>query len=114
MNEGYSLDFQKSNLYGKTSSDGYDSGFSGGFVLAQAQPYPSIADELKKDVAILTSSLRIRDGYIDKLRKARDSLISKLDFATTKSESFEKQIRSYREFFCEPEEKERNGDRKNF
>ena len=104
MNGNYET-IQKRQPYVKTS-ESYDGGFSRGFVLAQAQPYPSIADELKKDVAILASSLRLRDDYIDKLRKTRDSLISKLDFETMKTESFEKQIKSYQEFFYEKRENE--------
>ena len=99
MNGSYSTDLQKRQSYSKTSSDDYASGFSSGFILPLAQPYPSIADELKKDVAILTSSLRIRDDYIDKLRKTRDSLTSQLDFNLMQLESLEAQIKSYQELF---------------
>ena len=106
MNGSYATDLQKRLSYGKTSSDGYASGFASGFILPLARPYPSVADELKKDVTILTSSLRIRDDYIDKLRKARDSLASKLDFNLMQMESFENQIKSYQEFFQERKIKE--------
>jgi hypothetical protein len=54
-------------------------GFAGGFALTLAPPYPSIEDELSKDVAILKRSLEIRDEYIDTLRAKRRSLIEKLD-----------------------------------
>lgn len=69
------------------------------FIQSLAPSYPSITDELKKDVAILKTSLEIRDDYIVRLREKRDSMTSKLDHKLQKIEYLEKQIKKYQEFF---------------
>lgn len=106
MNGGYSTALQKRQSYARQDGSDYTSGVTSGFVLSLAPLYPSIAEELKKDVAMLASSLKIRDDYIDNLRKARDSLASKLDFKLMQMESLERQIRSYQKFLQERKTKE--------
>jgi hypothetical protein len=69
-------------------------GFAGGFALSLAPPYPSIEDELSKDVAILKRSLEIRDEYIDILRAKRRSLIEKLDGKERDIERLERRLES--------------------
>ena len=71
-------------------------GFSGGFEPGLAGPYPSIEEELKKDVSILRSSLAIRDDYIDRLRETRDYLSRKLDVSLLIIESQKRRISDYR------------------
>jgi hypothetical protein len=67
---------------------------SGAFVPSLAPPYPSIEDELRKDVAILRSSLEIRDAYIDSLRARRRSLIDQLDRKERDAEWLERRLES--------------------
>ena len=71
-------------------------GFSGGFEPGLAGPYPSIEEELKKDVSILRSSLAIRDDYIDRLRETRDYLSRKLDVSLLIIEAQKRRISDYR------------------
>jgi len=68
--------------------------------------YPSITDELKSDLAILKSSLDIKNDYIGNLKKSRDSLISKLDFKEIHIEDMEKRIKRYQQFFYRTRERE--------
>ena len=77
------------------------------FMPSLAQAYPSITDELKKDVAILSRSLSIREKYIDDLREAKDSLARKLDISEMHIETLEKGIKRYQEFFYRTKELER-------
>jgi len=69
-------------------------GFAGGFALSLAPPYPSIEDELSKDVAILKRSLEIRDEYIDTLRAKRRSLFDQLDRKERDVEWLERRLES--------------------
>jgi chromosome segregation ATPase len=67
---------------------------SGAFVPSLAPPYPNIEDEQKKDIAILRSSLEIRDVYIDTLRAKRRSLIDRLDRKERDVEWLERRLES--------------------
>ena len=69
------------------------------FIPSLAPVYPSITDELRKDIAILKTYLEIRKGYIDKLIKAGDLLISKIDLKELHIESFKNRIKKYQKFF---------------
>jgi len=115
----------KTGLQALQESDGYSASaggrsgigkcrFAGVFVQSLAPPYPSIADELKKDVAILTSSLKLRERYIDDIRKARDRLERKLNISDMRIEALERDIKRYREFFERTREKEKNSDQKTY
>jgi len=72
---------------------------SSAFVPSLAPPYPSIEDEQKKDIAILMSSLAIRESYIDDLRKTRDSLQAELDLKEAYINSLEDSLKSYEACF---------------
>jgi len=91
-------------------ADGPGEGLGGGFSLALAPAYPSIEDELKKDVAILRSSLAIRDDYIGRLREARDSLAKELRVQELVLESQEHRIRSYQEVFDKKQKDKEPGE----
>ena len=69
---------------------------SGAFVPSLAPPYPNIEDEQKKDIAILVSSLEIRDVYIDTLRAKRRSLIDRLDRKERDVEWLERRLESHK------------------
>jgi hypothetical protein len=98
MKQFYKTAMQKRNGYSSSQiSDYATSGFGSGFSLALAPRYPAIEDELKKDVAILASSLEIRDLYIDELRKTRDSLVTELDMKETRIENLEESLDVYRD-----------------
>ncbi len=64
-----------------------------------APPYPNVEDEQKKDIAILMSSLAIRESYIDDLRKTRDSLQAELDLKEAYINSLKDSLRSYEASF---------------
>ena len=72
---------------------------SSAFVPSLAPPYPSIENEQKKDIAILMSSLAIRESYIDDLRKTRDSLQAELDLKEAYINSLKDSLRSYEASF---------------
>jgi len=72
---------------------------SAGFEPSLAPPYPSVEDEQKKDIAILMSSLAIRESYIDDLRKTRDSLQAELDLKEAYINSLKDSLRSYEASF---------------
>jgi hypothetical protein len=97
MNETYGSAFPKRRAYG-SSGDGED-GFAAGFSLSLAGPYPSLEDELRKDVSILRSSLAVRDEYIDRLRKTRDSLAREIRVSQIVIDCQEQRIKSYQELF---------------
>jgi len=83
--------------YGEPQGQGYSVRtieLSGAFVPSLAPPYPNIEDELRKDVAILRSSLEIRDVYIDTLRAKRRSLIDRLDRKERDVEWLERRLES--------------------
>jgi len=84
------------------------------FIPSLAPEYPSITDELKKDVAILAKSLDIRDRYIDDLRETRDFLRSKLENRDLQIEDFKSRIKRYQEFFYRTKEQEKNSDQKSY
>jgi len=99
---GYQEAFQEQDGE-KSSSGDYSSvqnlGITRVFIPSIAPAYPSITDELKKDVAILKTSLEIRDDYIDRLREAKDSLTSKLDIRDLQIEDLKSRISRYENFF---------------
>jgi hypothetical protein len=72
---------------------------SAGFDSSLAPPYPRVEDEQKKDIAILMSSLAIRESYIDDLRKTRDSLQAELDLKEAYINSLKDSLRSYEASF---------------
>lgn len=69
--------------------------------------YPSITDELRNDVGILKNSLDIKTSYIKDLRKARDSLISKLNIKDIYLENLSQRVKRYQEFFYKTKENEK-------
>lgn len=101
MKQFYRASLHRRSGYSSSRLGAYEtgafSGLSSGFSLSSAPSYPAIEDELKKDVAILASSLEIRDNYIDELRKTRDSLITELDMKDTRIESLKKSLDIYKE-----------------
>jgi len=99
---------QESDGYGSSASDQSVKTyrFASVFVPSLAPPYPSIEDELRKDVAVLARSIDIRDRYIDDLREARDSLARKLDMRDLRIECLERDIGRYQEFFKRAREQE--------
>lgn len=111
MND-YQEAFQEQDGYRSSAGDqsGIKSyGFASVFVPSLAQAYPSITDELKKDVAILAKSLDIRDRYIDDLRETRDFLRSKLENRDLQIEDLKGRIKGYQKLFLyKREEKEFN------
>ncbi|GAF86001.1 unnamed protein product [marine sediment metagenome] len=120
---GYQEAFQEQDG-DKSSSGDYSGvqnlGITRVFIPSIAPAYPSITDELKKDVAILAKSLEIRDRYIDELRETRDSLRSKLDIRGLQIENLKSRIRRYQEFFYKTKEQEKekeqekNSDQKTY
>ena len=102
--------------YSDAQSEGYSVRtieLSSAFVPSLAPPYPNVEEEQKKDIAILMSSLAIRDRYIDDLRQTRDSLSRQLGMREIIIECQERRIRSYREFLNEKasdKESARNSD----
>lgn len=111
MND-YQEAFQEQDGY-KSSTGDYSGvqnlGITRVFIPSLAQAYPSITDELKKDVAILAKSLDIRDRYIDDLRETRDSLKSKLLIRDKQIDNIKSRIKRYQKFFLyKREEKEFN------
>jgi len=72
---------------------------SGAFDPSLAPPYPNLEDELRKDVAILRSSLDIRDNYIEELRKTRDSLQTELDLKEAYIGSLKDSLKGYEASF---------------
>lgn len=109
---GYQEAFQEQDGYRSSAGDqsrikSYR--FASVFVPSLAQAYPSITDELKKDVAILAKSLDIRDRYIDDLRETKALLKSKLEIRDMKIEDLKSRIGRYQKFFLyKREEKEFN------
>ena len=97
---GYQATFQKTRGYGSSAS-GNSHGVQSDFIKSMAPAYPSIEDELKKDVAILKSTLEIRDYYITKLREAKDSLTRDLHFREMEVESLEDELKRYKAKFLE-------------
>jgi hypothetical protein len=95
MNETYDPAFQKRQAYGR-SGDG-EGGFAAGFSLSLAGPYPSLEEELRKDVSILRSSLAVRDEYIDRLRKARESLVREIRVKEIVIDCQEQRIKGYQQ-----------------
>ncbi len=91
-------------------ADGPGAGLGGGFSLALAPAYPSIEDELKKDVAILRSSLAVRDDYIARLREARESLARELRVQEHVLESQEHRIRRYQQRFSDQQKDKEPGE----
>ena len=91
-------------------ADGPGAGLGGGFSLALAPAYPSIEDELRKDVAILAGSLAVRDDYIARLREARDTLAKELRVQELVLESQEHRIRSYQEVFDKRQKDKESGE----
>jgi len=90
--------------YGAAPSRSYGvrtsaSELSGAFVPSLAPPYPNLEDELRKDVAILRSSLDIRDNYIEELRKTRDSLQTELDLKEAYIGSLKDSLKGYEASF---------------
>jgi predicted RNase H-like nuclease (RuvC/YqgF family) len=109
MMENYESDLQELGSFRTVadySSDIQKYRLTSVFIPSLAPAYPSITDELKKDVAILKTSLEIRDDYIDKLRKARDSLISNLDLKELHTEHLKDRIKRYQQLFYKAKEKE--------
>lgn len=106
MND-YQEAFQEQDGYRSSAGDqsGIKSyGFASVFVPSLAQAYPSITDELKKDVAILAKSLDIRDRYIDDLRETKALLKSKLEIRDMKIEDLKSRIGRYQQFLCKVKE----------
>lgn len=114
---GYQEAFQEQDGC-KSSSGDYSGvqniGITRVFIPSLAPEYPSITDELKKDVAILAKSLEIRDRYIDEFRETRDSLRSKLDIRDLQIEDLNKRVKRYQEFFYKTKEQEKNSDQKSY
>jgi len=71
---------------------------SSAFVPSLAPPYPNIEDELRKDVAILRSSLEVRDRYIRELREERDSLQAELNDKEAYISSLKDSLEDYKGF----------------
>lgn len=109
---GYQEAFQEQDGYRSSAGDqsGIKSyGFASVFIPSLAPAYPSITDELKKDVAILAKSLDIRDRYIDDLRETKALLKSKLENRDLHIEDLKSRIKRYQKFFLyKREEKEFN------
>jgi len=106
---GYETDLQESSGYG--SSSGGNSGvnsykFSKVFVPSMAPAYPSIEDELKRDVTILTRSLELRGQYIDDLRDTKDRLVREIKIKDMEIEEMERSIKRYQEYFSRTREQE--------
>jgi len=72
---------------------------SGAFEPALAPPHPNVQEEQKKDIAILMSSLAIRESYIDDLRTTRDSLQAELDLKEAYINSLKDSLSSYEASF---------------
>ncbi len=104
---GYQEAFQEQDGYRSSTGDqsGIKSyGFASVFVPSLAPAYPSITDEIKKDLAVLTKSLDIRDRYIDDLRETRDFLRSKLENRDLQIEDLKSRIGRYQQFLCKVKE----------
>lgn len=71
---------------------------SSAFVPSLAPPYPNIEDELRKDVAILRSSLEVRDRYIREIREGRDSLQAELNDKEAYISSLKDSLEDYKGF----------------
>jgi len=94
--------YRSNDNYGETHGKSYSVrtiDLSSAFVPSLAPPYPSIEDEQKKDIAILMSSLAIRESYIDDLRKTRDSLQAELDLKEAYIGSLKDSLKSYEASF---------------
>ena len=102
--------------YSDAQSEGYSVRtieLSSAFVPSLAPPYPNIEDELRKDVAILQSSLAVRDEYIDRLRNRRDALMRELHMNELIIECQEARIRDYQQFFSSEEHRQKQEPDKN-
>jgi hypothetical protein len=107
---GYQMAYQDQGGYSSSASDQScvkTYGLAGVFVPSLASAYPSITDELKKDVAILAKSLEVRERYIDDLRETRDKLARKLDIKEMQIGYLERDIKRYQQFFYKTEEHEK-------
>jgi len=88
--------------YGAAQGRSYSvrtSELSSAFDPSLAPPYPNLEDELRKSVAMLTSSIEARDIYIDSLRKTRDSLQTELDLKEAYISSLKDSLKSYEASF---------------
>jgi len=101
---GYQAALQESGGCDQSAGDGRSVKtyrFASVFVPSLAPPYPSIEDELRKDVAVLAKSLDIRDRYIDDLRETKDLLASELRIRDIRIEDLGSRIKRYQQLFRE-------------